>query len=482
MKLSEYASYDATGLADLIRRGEVHATEVIAAAREAIGVLDPQIGALVETWDAEAFEAPPAPFSGVPFLIKDLAITMKGRETGLGSRLAKGLIAGADSTLMSRFKKAGLATIGRTTTPEMAISTTTESVATGPTRNPWNPGFSAGGSSGGSAAAVAAGMVPMAHATDGGGSIRVPASATGLFGLKPTRGRVPNGPAVDEVWSGLAVQFALTRSVRDSAALLDAVEGGDVGEPYYIPRPELPFLAELDQKPQPLRIGLILAPPSSNRNDPVVSDALGLTAALCTALGHHVDIITFDLGVSWDAFVEANASFWSANTAAWLDQVSTATGHVIGSDTLEPVTLAVYDYGKRLKATDMLRALDVRNSVTRRIGRYLTSHHVLLSASVPCLPPAIGAYNDGNAKMTGLEWVEHVFTRAPYSAVANVAGLPAMSVPLHNDPQSGLPIGSQFIAGFGGEATLYRLAAQLEAAEPWSIRRPSIWAGSIDAR
>ncbi len=478
MNVSEYADYDGLGLAELIRKGVVSAAEVAAAAHAVIAQVEPQIGAFVETWSDETPERMDAPFAGVPFAIKDLALAMRGRKSELGSRLAKGMASDTDSTLMAKFRAAGLVTLGRTTTPEMAISTTTEPLVPGPTRNPWNPDHNSGGSSGGSGAAVAAGMVPMAHATDGGGSIRVPASCNGLFGLKPSRGRISNGPVVDEVWSGLAVQFALTRTVRDSAALMDAVWGGGIGEPYYIADPERSYLSETQRDPGKLRIGLMLDSPSGKSCDPTVTVAIKETAAMCESLGHSVEPIAADLGVSWEAFVNANACFWTANTAAWLEVVAMLTARQIGPETLEPVTLSVYHYGKSLSALDMLGALDVRNSVTRHMGHFFTQYDVMLTPSVPGLPASIGAYNDGNEAMTGLEWIQHVFERAAFSASANVAGLPAMSVPLGHDEATNLPIGSQFIAGFGQEAALYRLAAQLERAMPWKQRRPAVWPGS----
>lgn len=477
MKISEYADHDGLGLAKLIREGAVSAAEVAAAAQAAIAEVEPRIGAFVETWSDEIPASPNAPFAGVPFAIKDLALAMRGRKSELGSRLAEGLVSAADSTLMAKFRAAGLVTVGRTTTPEMAISTTTEPSFPGATRNPWNLDHSAGGSSGGSGAAVGAGIVPIAHATDGGGSIRVPASCNGVFGMKPTRGRISNGPAVDEVWSGLAVQFALTRTVRDSAALMDAVHGGGVGEPYYIPAPAGSYLAETERDPGKLKIGLMLESPSGKVCDPAVVAAIGETASLCEDLGHIVEPVPADLGVSWEAFVTANACFWTANTAAWLDLVAMLTGRQIGPESLESVTLAVYRHGKSLSALDLLGALDIRNSVTRHLGGFFMGYDLLLTPSIPDLPPRLGEYNAGNETMAGAEWIAHVFERAVFSAGANVAGLPAMSVPLSHEASLNLPIGSQFVAGFGQEATLYRIAAQLERARPWKHRRPVAWPG-----
>lgn len=480
MNLSDYTNHDALGLAELIASRQVSAAEVSAAALQAIELINPRINAVVESWSDETPEPSgpvPAPFAGVPFLIKDLAITMKGRRNELGSRLAAGIVADADSTLMSRFREAGLVTIGRTSTPEFAISTTTEPLATGPTRNPWNTDRSAGGSSGGAGAAVAAGLVPVAHATDGGGSIRVPAASNGVFGLKPTRGRVSNGPAVDEVWSGLAVQFAVSRSVRDSAALLDAVQGGGIGEPYCIAEPERSYRSEVGRDPGTLRIGLLLHPLNGLRTASGVVAATQDAARLCESLGHRVEEVSLDLGMSWDGFVHANAQFWTANTAAWIDAVAAATGRAVDGTTLEPATLAAYAYGRRASGLDLLGALHVRNLVTRSVGRFFTQFDILLTPTLPDLPPPLGTYNKGQESVDGLQWVERVFNQSPFTALSNVAGVPAMSVPLSNDPDSGMPIGIQFAAGFGREDRLFRLAAQLETALPWSGRKPDVWAG-----
>lgn len=481
MKLKEYAALDAVGLAHLVRRGDVSAAEVRNAAIEAIAAVDPVLNAVVEVWHDEplAVAGSAAPFAGVPILLKDLAITAKGRRNELGSRFAAGMTAPSDSILMSRFRTAGLTPLGRTTTPEMAISTTTESVATGPTRNPWDPSLNAGGSSGGSGTAVASGCVPVAHGTDAGGSIRVPAASVGVFGLKPTRGRVSNGPAVDEVWSGLAAQFVMTRSVRDSAALLDAVQGGAVGEPYEIRPPERLYADEVAREPDALRIGLMRHPLNGRSSAPAMIDALEGVARLCERAGHHVEEVRLDIGVSWDGFVEAFAQIEAANTTTWLDSIAGLLGRKIAEHLLEPATRAVVAYGRGVSATDLLRALETRNAVTRRLGAFFCEQDVLLSPTLAELPLPIGAYNRPQADLDGLGWAGYVLERTPFCAPANVAGLPAMSMPLSMDAESGLPIGSHFVAGFGREDLLFRLAGQLERAAPWSGRHPRVWAGTI---
>ncbi len=380
---------------------------------------------------------------------------------------------------MTRFRQAGLITLGRTTMPELAISTTTEPLLYGPTRNPWSLQHGAGGSSGGAAAAVAAGIVPIAHATDGGGSIRVPASFNGLFGLKPTRGRVSNGPFVDEVWNGLGVHFAVSRSVRDSAALLDGIHGGGAGEPYYTAPPNASYLSEIQQPPGTLKIGFMMNPWNGARTDTAVASALSEVARILESLGHRVQEVVPDLGVSWDAFVQCNAQIWAANAAYRINGIAAATSRAVDENHLEPATLALYQYGNQIGAVDLLSALQTRNTVTRALGRFFGDYDILLTPTLPALPPRIGDYNRVETSVDGFGWIAHVFSQSPFTALSNVTGTPAMSVPLSIDPQTSLPIGSHFMSGFGREDTLFRLAAQLEVVCPWRGQQPPIWAGSI---
>lgn len=482
MRLSEYAQYDAIGLAGLVAAKEVTSDELAEAARSAIDAVNPRINAVIEHWPAAESGAraddDAGPLAGVPFLVKDLAVSMQGKRLELGSRLARGVVAPADSWLMSRFRKAGLVTIGRTTTPEMAFSTTTESVLQGATCNPWDPALSAGGSSGGAAAAVAAGIVPLAHATDAAGSIRIPAACNGLFGLKPTRGRVSNGPALDEVFAGFGVQLGVSRSVRDSAALLDAVQGAAIGEPYVTAAPERTFVSEVGCDPGKLRIGVMTNAWNGDRTDPAIVAAVSSTVALLESLGHQVADATLDIGIPWDAFVQMNATIWSATLVGWIDGLAAATGRPIDDTTLEPATLACFRYGAEQKAYAFAAALAMRNTVTRSIGAWFERYDVLLTPTLARMPPPIGTYNAGAERMNGLEWTEHVFRHAPFTPPMNVAGVPAMSVPLEVHPESGLPVGIQFAAGFAREDVLLRLAGQLESARPWANRRPLVWAGS----
>lgn len=484
MKLSEYTSYDAIGLSRLVANGEISATELSEAARKAAEAVNPSINAVIEHWSIEdsgyATKPLTGPLSGVPFLIKDLAISMAGKRAELGSRLAEGLIAPEDSWLMARFRDAGLVTIGRTTTPEMAFSTTTESTLQGATRNPWNPELSAGGSSGGSAAAVASGIVPLAHATDAAGSIRIPAAYNGLFGLKPTRGRSSNGPALDEVFAGFGVQLGLSRSVRDSAALLDAIQGHATGEPYVTPAPPRSFLSEVGRDPGTLKIGLMVDPWNGDTTDREIAAATVATARHLEALGHNVFEVTPALGVSWEELVRGNAAIWCGTLVGWITGLARATGRPLDESTLEPATLACLHYGQQASAAEFAAALDMRNVLTRQVGRWFEQFDVLLTPTLPHRPGAIGTYARDSESMSGLEWTDRVFRHSPFTPVFNVSGVPAMSVPLAAEAVTGLPIGMQFATGFAREEVLLRLAGQLEQSRPWHQRRPTIWAGDFD--
>lgn len=478
MRVTEYVNFDAVGLAELVAAGEVTPAELEAAAREATQAVNPRINAVVETWPAEDDPTPgSAPLAGVPFLIKDVGVSMAGRRTELGSRLAAGHVAEADSFLMRRFRRAGLVTFGRTATPEMAYSTTTEPVLYGATRNPWDVERSAGGSSGGAAAAVAAGVVPIAHATDAIGSIRIPAAYNGLFGLKPTRGRVSMGPDFDELFNGLAVQGSVSRTVRDSAALLDQIRGPEPGDPYFAEEPPRPYAEEVTRHPGSLRIGVLAQAWGGHRTAPPVADALARTVRLLESLGHQVEEVEVDLGADWEEFVLASARQWTANLTASLDELAAAFGRPIDSSTLEPVTLANYHYGQRVSGTQFVTALTIRNRIARSLARHFASHDMLLTPTLPDLPVPLGTHAEGAESLDGLGWFRRLYDLSPFTAAFNVAGTPAMSVPLTADAETGLPIGMQFAAGYGHEGALFRLGGQLEQASPWSGRTPMVWAG-----
>lgn len=479
MRIPEYVSFDAVGLAELVAEGEVTPAELEAAAREAVQAVNPQINAIVETWPTDDGPSPgSAPLAGVPFLIKDIAVSMAGKRMEMGSRLAAGNVSGADSSLMLRFRRAGLVTFGRTTTPEMAYSNTTEPVLYGATRNPWDPARSAGGSSGGAGAAVAAGVVPLAHATDAAGSIRVPAAHNGLFGLKPTRGRVSVGPYFDELFNGLVVHGSVSRTVRDSAALLDRIRGPEPGDPYFAQEPSRPYAEEVARHPGSLRIGVLTHAWGGHRTATPVADELSRTMRLLESLGHRVEEVEVDLGVGWEEFVLASARQWTANLTASVDELAAAFDRPIDSSTLEPPTLASYHYGQRVSGAEFVASLEIRNRIARNMARYFSVHDILLTPTVPELPPLLGAHAEGGETLDGLGWLRRLLDLSPFTAVFNVAGTPAMSVPATPDAETGLPIGMQFAAGYGDEGRLFRLAGQLEQASPWSGRTPAVWAGN----
>ncbi len=468
MNASEYLQYDALGLAALVRNGEVTAAELAACAAAMVEQWNPDINAVLEMFadvDAILSDAPRgAAFSGVPFLIKDLVIQAQGRLNEMGSRLGAGLVAQADSDLMTRFRRAGLVTLGRTASPEMGYNVATETLQAGICRNPWDLSRSPGGSSGGSAAAVAAGIVPVAHANDGGGSIRIPAACCGLVGLKPTRGRVPIGPGSAEGLYGFGIEFALTRTVRDAAALLDAVQGPGVGDPYVIPAPATSYSLSSQRPPGSLRIGFSAEAWSGVPVDPEIRAALLAVARACEDMGHRVEEARPPLDA--EAFARANTDLWSANIAHWVTDICAATGRPANHSTLEQSTLAVHEHGMSLSAVDLLHADDMFNRVSRDFGRFFVDYDLLLTPTTAQLPWPIGQQASDGGDYTARTWTDHVFSVAPFTAVFNCTGQPAIALPLARSA-GGLPIGIQFAAGFGREDRLLALAAVFEQAMPW---------------
>ncbi len=479
MKLSEYRNYDALGLASLVRKQEVQAIELAELAFKAIGELNPELNGVLEIFEypldnLDSGCVNDAPFAGVPFLIKDLILHQQGRKNEMGSRLCKDMIAPHDTDLATKFKEAGLVTLGRTATPEMGFCTTTESLLNGPTRNPWNTDMMPGGSSGGSAAMVASGVVPVAHANDGGGSIRIPAACCGLVGLKPSRGRTPIGPDAGEGLNGLGIEHVVTRSLRDCAAILEATEGPMSGDPYAIIRPEKSYLSELDQKCAPLKIGFTSKAWSGVHVDAEIAEKTKRAALLCADLGHHVEEASplFD----YDNFQEATITFWCANIAAWVSQIAEMTGQNPTGDILEATTLACYEYGLGLKATDMVNAFAIMNMTSRQTAGFFEKYDILITPTTALLPQKIGTYNANDPTLGAHGWTDHIFSFAPFTALFNMTGQPAISLPLSMSA-TGLPIGTQFIGGAGREDVLFRLSSQLEQAAPWVARHPetSLW-------
>jgi amidase/6-aminohexanoate-cyclic-dimer hydrolase len=465
---------DGLGLAELVRRGEVKPQEVLEAAIARIEARNPAINAVVTRLYDQARAAiaaglPEGPFTGVPYLLKDLGALYTGAVTSYGSRLYDGNVADHDSEITRRLKRAGLVIAGRTNTPEMGLCPSTEPRRFGATRNPWKLDHSAGGSSGGAAAAVAAGMVPMAHASDGGGSIRIPASCCGLFGFKPTRARVPMGPDAGEGWGGASIAHAVTWSVRDSAALLDATAGPDVGDPYWAPPPAGPFLAEVGRDPGRLRIALTVKPWISSEVAPECAEAARAAARLCASLGHHVEEAR--PAVDETAWRYASRVIVAANVTFALEARAAALGRPLAESDVERMTWDRVKDARTMSAADYARSIWVVHRTGRAVARFMEQYDVILSPTM-CKPPhPLGVLDMSTDDPE--RYFAAVFASIGFTSLFNSAGNPAMSVPLATS-SAGLPLGVQFAGRFGEDATLFRLAAQLEAAQPWAGRRPAI--------
>jgi Asp-tRNA(Asn)/Glu-tRNA(Gln) amidotransferase A subunit family amidase len=470
--LAEYERHDGLGLAELVRRKEITPEEVLEAAITRIEARNPALNAVVtrmydEARSVVAAGLPAGPFTGVPYLLKDLGVLYTGAVTSSGSRLFAGNLADHDSEITARLRRAGLVIAGKTNTPEMGLCPSTEPRLFGPTRNPWKLDHSAGGSSGGAAAAVAAGMLPMAHATDGGGSIRIPASCCGLFGLKPTRARNPMGPDAGEGWGGASIGHAVTWTVRDSAALLDATSGPDVGDPYWAPPPTGPFLGEVGRDPRPLRVALTTTPWHDAPVDPECAEAARAAARLCQRLGHHVDEARPEIDTG--AWRRATRVIVAANVTYALQTRAKALGRPLGEDDVERVTWErVVDAGT-MSAAEYAGSIHAVHRVGRAVARFFQGYDVLLSPTM-CQPPQPLGVLDMSTGASET-YLAAVFASIGFTALFNSSGNPAMTVPLAMSA-GGLPLGVQFVARFGDEATLFRLGSQLEAAQPWGRRRP----------
>lgn len=473
MNLSDYIEYDAIGLAQLISSGQVSAHEVQQVARQAIEAVNPALNALVgELFDEPLPYAANGPFAGVPFAIKDLILHAQGVPTRLGSRLTgQGVAFPYDTDLMTRFKQAGLATLGRTSCPEFGFNMSTEPLSNGPTRNPWDTSRSSGGSSGGSAALVAARALPVAHANDGGGSIRIPSAWCGLVGLKPTRGRTPVGPDNDELLSGQAIEFAVTRTLRDAAALLDAVNSPGTGDKYEIASPARPYAEEVGTPPGHLRIALTTRAWSGVPVEQEHVQAVETVGRELISLGHRVEEASPPL--DWEVFVAAGVTFWAAFLADTTAGLAAVLGVELGPDVLEAVTLSNLEIGRRTTALDLYAAQHTGNFINRSVGAFFRDYDVLITPTMATLPPQLGYLNQNDPTLDPRGWLDKILAVAPFTTLFNATGQPAMSLPLAQS-SDGLPIGVQCVARYGDEATLFRLAAQLEQALPWASRRPRV--------
>jgi amidase len=484
VKPSEYAAYDALGLAHLVATRQVSPRELAQAAASAIEAVNPAVHAVIETYadrieDLDERTLGDGPFRGVPFLIKDFFGHEAGRTIEFGSRLCRGMVTQQNTHLFELFTAAGLNVLGRAAAPEYSMAGTTETLLHGNTSTPWKHGYSAGGSTGGGMAAVVSGMVPIAHGSDIAGSIRVPASFCGGVGLKPSRGRVSLGPLQDENGYGLGQNFVQTRSVRDTATMLDCLSRPQVGDPFLIPKPDESY-ASLARRPAgPLRIGWSTRPLMGVAVDPEVAAAVEQTASLLAGMGHQVA----EEGPEFDGLqaLRHMTDVWFFGFDQRLDGYSARSGHAIGRDTLEAVTLKIYEHAKRMAPARFLAALAGINTARRQLARFFTRHDVWLCPTTARVAEPWGTYNLGRTDVEVDDLAEKVF-RGPcqFTLPHNILGIPAISLPLAMH-SAGLPIGVQLGSGPATEHLLLQLAAALEEAAPWAGRVPPLHASTASA-
>ena len=475
MNLTEYASYDGLGLAELIRKKEVSAQEVAESMRQGVQQINPLINAVIEIYDdrienADRLVRQDQPFAGVPIFLKDLGAGETGKLQEMGSRLAQGYIAETDAYLTGRFKDAGAIIVGRTATPEFGFAATTESILTGATRNPWDLNLIAGGSSGGSAAAVAAGLVPVAHASDGGGSIRIPAACCGIVGLKPSRGRVSCGPDADERLFGLSQEFVVSHSIRDTAAMLDAASKPAPGDPYVIVQPQQSFTEAVGAPTEKLRVAYTADSWTGVEVDREIVENVNDVARMCEDMGHIVEAARphFDLG----PYFTALGVLWNVSLGYGCDQLAQQMDRPVDSTYLEPVTLELYNTSKTSTADDVITARAALNVTRRKVGQFFKKYDLLLTPTIAQLPVPIGTI-DQNQDIGLEKWYLGTSQFNAFTNLFNATGLPAISLPLCQS-STGLPIGIQFAADFGKEGLLIRVAGAFEQALPWAERKPPI--------
>lgn len=488
-----YDNYDALGLAELVRKREVTAEELMETAIERIEARNPSLNAVIHKTFDLARESirkglPEGPFTGVPFLAKDLITSLAGVPLTMGSKLFRDYVPSQDSELMKRYKESGVVILGKTNTPEFGLMGITEPELHGPTRNPWNTGHTPGGSSGGSASAVAGGMVPMASGGDGGGSIRIPSAYCGLFGLKPSRGRTTLGPAYGESWQGAVVEHVLTRTVRDSAAMLDAVCGPMPGDPYGIPRPENRFLLEMEKDPGRLNIGFSTKSPLGTEVHPECRQAVEHAARLLESLGHNVE--EADPPVDGTAIAKSYFMMYFGEVAADIQEFSDMLKRKLTPDDVEGTTWSLALLGRAYSAGEFVLAMREWNRASRAMAGYFERYHLFLTPTA-AFPPA----RIGELKVSGVEEILMKVTnklglsrlmrlsgiadkvaveslsRTPFTQLANITGLPAASLPLHWT-RDNLPCGVHLTAPYAEEGLIFRISAQLEKTQPWFDRRP----------
>jgi len=491
----EYDKYDGLGLAELVRKKDVSPEELCETAIEKIELLNPKLNAVVTPMydlgkQSIKDKLPEGPFTGVPFLLKDLIGAYAGVPLTNGSKAYKNYVPTEDSELVKRYKKAGLVILGKTNCPEFGLMGYTEPELHGPTRNPWNTNHTPGGSSGGSASAVASGMVPVASAGDGGGSIRIPAACCGLFGIKPTRGRIPTGPNYGEIWQGAVAEHIVSRSVRDSAAMLDANQGADVGAPYIIPEPELPYLQEMEKDPGSLTIAFNTVSPVGTEVDPACIRAVEETAKMLEKMGHKVEEARPNL--DGKSLANSYMALYFGEIAADLVELESILGRKVRSSDVETVTWTMGMLGRTFTAGDFVGEMRKWGMASREMGRFHQKYDLYMTPTLAYPPAKIGELKPKFAEIAMMKTINALklgkllkisglvdqmavdsLTKTPFTQLANFTGQPAMSVPLHWT-DDGLPCGIQFIGRFADEATLFRLAGQLEKEKPWFDKRAKL--------
>jgi amidase len=476
MPFKEYASFDGIGLGELVRKGDVTSVELL---EEAIARTEKHNGALnavvYRFYDrardsARAGKIGAGPFEGVPFLLKDLLGDCEAVPTRYGSRYVPEVPAPADSELVARYKRAGLIPFGKTNAPEFGLPPITEPFLYGPARNPWNLAHTPGGSSGGSAAAVAAGIVPLAHGNDGGGSIRIPAACCGLVGLKPTRARNSMAPEFGDMMGGMVAEHVLSRTVRDSAVALDATAGPVPGDPYFAPPRMRPYLEEVATPPKRLRIALSTRTLTGEAIHGDCAEAALGAAKLCSDLGHHVEEAAPRL--DYTEIAQAFLTVYAAGLAEGIEMVRLLTGRQPGRDLLESMTWNFYEVGARIPASQYLLAIGRLQHVARGFAAFFENYDLWLTPTLGLPPLKVGAVDFMSPSATLFD--EKIVKFALFNPIYNITGQPAVSLPLHWNHE-GLPIGVTFGARFGDEATLFQIAGEIERVRPWADRKPPVW-------
>ncbi len=474
---SEYDDFDAVGLAKLVAKNDVSADELLDEAIDRTERINPEVNAITHKHYDEARAAikaglPDGPLKGVPFLLKDLYVFLKGTVTTNGSGLFKDFVSDHNATLTQRYIDAGLVIFGKTNTPEFGLTCTTEPRLFGQTKNPWDLTRTSGGSSGGASAAVAAGILPIANASDGGGSIRIPAAMTGLFGMKPTRGRTPSGPDRGEGWAGQSISHAVSRTVRDNAVMLDVTQGTTPGDPYEVQAPTRAYALDTTQDPKPLRIAFNTKTHGGNEPEPDVIKSIEDAAKLCESLGHQVEEARPHVDPA--EFGKSQLSLICSNIAATVDGRLEALGREMQQGDLENNTILMAEMGRAVSGPDYTKSVLFMHQLGRTMATFHETYDVYLSP-VTGSPPVDLGWLDMMSEDSAA-YAERMGKFVPYTGMFNMTGQPSMSVPLYWT-EGGLPVGSMFTGRFGDEATLFQLAGQLERARPWADKHAPTWAG-----